>query len=67
MLEEAKRTSGPASSVILIISPGIDKLKDVEEIVSRAKRAQIRIATINYPGVLRSHSLDVLSMSTGSC
>ncbi|KAK6645164.1 hypothetical protein RUM43_001440 [Polyplax serrata] len=66
MLEEAKRTSGPASSVILIISPGTDKVNDLEDMVGRAKRAQIRIATINYPGVLRSHSLEALSLATGA-
>lgn len=64
MLDERRRTNGSASSVILVISPGIDKLHDLDDVVERSRRTQVRIATINYPGVLRSHSLDALSAAT---
>lgn len=65
MLDSAKRTNGPASSVILIISPGVEKLSSLEDMVERARKSQIKIATINYPGVLRTNSLDLLSSATG--
>lgn len=65
MLEEAKTKNGAASSVILVIAPGVERLAELEVIVERARLSKIKIATVNYPAVLRRNSLDALAEVTG--
>lgn len=65
MLEERKRRNGPASSVILVVAPGMEKSSEIDDLVERTTRTNVRIVTINYPGVLRSEPLDVLATATG--
>lgn len=65
LLERSTELRGPASSVILIVAPGT---KQDVKIIDQAKKAAssgVRIATVNYPGVLRSSPLDSIAEITG--
>lgn len=64
MLNQRTAVSGPASSVIVIIAPGINRSPQIQNIIKEATKAQIRMATINYPEVTRTHSLDILAHET---
>lgn len=58
---------GPASSVVILVSSGMESV-GVDKAIEQARTAAehgIRIATINYPGVLRQLPLDVLAKETG--
>jgi len=57
--------NGPASSVIVLVAPGVDKTSDLDDLLERARRSKIRIASVTYPGVLRNFPLDHLATSTG--
>lgn len=64
MLERQTRTHGAASSIILIIAPGMDVKTDYSSLSEAAKKQKIRIATINYPGVIHRKPLDALAKLT---
>ncbi|XP_058116874.1 calcium-activated chloride channel regulator 1-like [Anopheles ziemanni] len=63
MLNEQTRHHGPASSVILVIAPGMDI--EHESLARSARASKIRIATINYPIVEPRRPLDALAHETG--
>lgn len=65
MLEDRRLTSGPANSVIVMVAPGVERILDMEDLLERARRSHIRVATINYPSVLRSLALDSIASATG--
>jgi hypothetical protein len=66
MLQERNRIRGPASSVIVVIAPGMDYLStEMDQLLSEAVEDSVRIATINYPALLRPFSLEQLARSTG--
>lgn len=65
MLNQRNLVNGPASSVIVIIAPGMNGSPQMQSIVKEAKKANIRITTINYPEITRSTSLDMLAKETG--
>lgn len=65
MLQERHVRDGPAQSVILIVAPGMDFSTDHVGLAAAADKAYIKIATINYPGVIRRQPLDLL-VSKGS-
>lgn len=64
MLEKQTNDYGAASSVILIIAPGMDVKTDYLTLSKAAKKEKIRIATINYPGVIHRKPLDALAKPT---
>lgn len=64
MLEKQRNDYGDANSVILVIAPGMDVKTDDLTLSKNAREAQIRIATINYPGIIRRKSLDTLAQET---
>ncbi|XP_044735945.1 calcium-activated chloride channel regulator 1-like [Chrysoperla carnea] len=64
MLTDRSRVHGAASSVILVIAPGMDYTTD-SVLTSKAKASEIRISTINYPNILRQQPLDILAEETG--
>lgn len=64
MLEKQTIDYGTASSVILIIAPGMDTRTDYETIAKSARNERIKIVTINYPGVIHRRPLDALSQLT---
>ncbi|XP_053671814.1 calcium-activated chloride channel regulator 1-like [Anopheles nili] len=63
MLNEQTRHHGPASSIILVIAPGMDI--EHESLARSARASKIRIATINYPVVEPRRPLDALAHETG--
>ncbi|XP_049534679.1 calcium-activated chloride channel regulator 1-like [Anopheles darlingi] len=63
MLNEQTRHHGPASSIILVIAPGMDI--EHESLARSARASKIRIATINYPIVEPRRPLDPLAHETG--
>ncbi|XP_029714356.1 calcium-activated chloride channel regulator 1 [Aedes albopictus] len=65
MLNERTRMNGPANSIILIIAPGMEYSIDHTALSNSARTSHIRIATINYPNVIRRQPLDALALSTG--
>lgn len=64
MLEKQTNDYGAANSVILIIAPGMDVKTDYLTLSKAAKKEKIRIATINYPGVIHRKPLDALAKPT---
>lgn len=65
MLKNRVRSHGPANSVILIIAPGMEYSHEVPELAKEARNTKIKIATINYPGIIRQQMLDSISAETG--
>lgn len=64
MLEKQRHDYGDANSVILVIAPGMDVKSDYLTLGKKARNAQIRIATINYPGVIHRKPMDSLAQET---
>ena len=66
MLHERYRNRGPASSVIVVIAPGMDySSTEMDQLLNEAVEDAVRIATINYPALLRPLSLEQLAQHTG--
>lgn len=65
MLNERSRSHGPASQVILVVAPGMVLTSQLKNAAKEAGKSKIRIATVNYPGVMRTSSLDLLAEETG--
>jgi len=66
MLHERNRIRGPASSVIVVIAPGMDySSAEMDQLLIEAVEDSVRIATINYPALLRPLSLEQLAQHTG--
>lgn len=64
MLKERNDVSGIASSVIVVVAPGMDYNTDHHLLSSQANANRIRIVTINYPDVSRLQPLDILATKT---
>lgn len=64
MLEKQTTDYGAANSIILIIAPGMDVKTDYLTLSKAARAEKIRIATINYPGVIHRKPLDALAKET---
>lgn len=66
MLEERARLGGPASSVVILLAPGTDAQADLLAAAKDAAAKRIRVATVNYPGVMRGAPLDAAAVATGA-
>lgn len=66
MLDKQTKSNGIASSVILIIAPGMDAKTNYLTVVGTAKQRNTRIATINYPDVIHRNPLDILAKETSA-
>ncbi|KAF5270568.1 hypothetical protein FQR65_LT05466 [Abscondita terminalis] len=64
MLSDQSKYRSGARNVIVLIAPGMNKNTQLENLVKEAKKSKIRIATINYPEVIRSQSLNYLASET---
>lgn len=64
MLVNRSKTAGPASNVIILVAPGVNTNKELENTVKDIKKSKIRIVTINYPTMTRTSSLDFLAKET---
>ncbi|KAJ8953960.1 hypothetical protein NQ318_019203 [Aromia moschata] len=65
MLNERSRTHGPASSVIVVIAPGMNVSDDLISTLKDLKKSKIRVATVNYPDIVRPTTLSLLAQETG--
>ncbi|KAL3274718.1 hypothetical protein HHI36_016093 [Cryptolaemus montrouzieri] len=65
MLNQRNNLKGPANNIIVIISPGMDKNSQMESLLKEIKKSNIKIASINYPHIIRSNSLNILAEATG--
>lgn len=66
LLRDAAASRGPASSVILLIASGMD-MSNSDKILEQARlaaKSNVKIATINYPGVTRQLPLDKIAEET---
>nr|CAD7397190.1 unnamed protein product [Timema cristinae] len=66
MLKSRATTHGPASSVIVLIAPGMDHSLNINSVLAEASDIRARITTINYPSIVRPRSLDALAAGTGA-
>lgn len=64
MLNDRNRINGAASNVIVVIAPGMDDTTDMNKIIDDLNKAKIKIATINYPDVVRKNTLKQLADKT---
>lgn len=65
MLNDRRTIQGPANSVVLVIASGSDTTNQTFGVINEAKKNKIRIATVNYPNIIRQDSLDFLATETG--
>ncbi|XP_044252912.1 calcium-activated chloride channel regulator 4-like [Tribolium madens] len=65
MLNDQTKINGPANNVIVIIAAGIDSFEDVNKTMEKVKKSKIKIATINYPTIMRANLLNRLAEETG--
>ncbi|KAF5285903.1 hypothetical protein FQA39_LY04364 [Lamprigera yunnana] len=64
MLTDQSKYRSNARDVILLIAPGMNMNQQLENLAKEAKKSKIRIATINYPEIIRSQPLDYLASQT---
>lgn len=64
MLLDRTRTHGPASNVIVVIAPGMTLTDQIRNIAEDLKKNRIRVATINYPNIVRPNTLRFLAEET---
>lgn len=65
LLKHKAKRFGSANNLILVISPGLKCLENIEDIAKQAKESNIKIVTINYPGLgLNKFELDKLAALT---
>ncbi|XP_019760320.1 calcium-activated chloride channel regulator 4 [Dendroctonus ponderosae] len=64
MLNERTVSNGPASNVIIVIAPGMMLTDQIRNTVDDLKRNKIRVATINYPDIVRPNTLRYLAEET---
>lgn len=65
LLTARGKAAGGARNVIILIAPGINTNKEVEEAIIEIKKSKIRVVTINYPVISRISSLDFIAEATG--
>ncbi|KAJ8916134.1 hypothetical protein NQ315_004501 [Exocentrus adspersus] len=65
MLNARTKTHGPANNVIVVIAPGMNVDEHLNSTLKDLKRSKIKVASINYPDILRSNTLGLLAQETG--
>ncbi|KAG5876552.1 hypothetical protein JTB14_021458 [Gonioctena quinquepunctata] len=64
MLEERTESNGPANNVIVVIAPGMSVDDQLKETIADLKKSGIKVATINYPDIVRQNTLSLLAKET---
>lgn len=64
MLNSRTKSHGPANNIIVIIAPGMNSEDHLNSTVRDLKRSKIRVATINYPDIVRSSTMSFLAQET---
>lgn len=65
MLKEKTKSDGAANNVIVVIATGMTVDNQMKTTIDALKKFKIKVATINYPDVLRQNTLSLLSTETG--
>ncbi|XP_030763099.1 calcium-activated chloride channel regulator 1-like [Sitophilus oryzae] len=65
MLIDRTRSHGPANNVIVVIAPGMAVTDQIKNAAKELKKNKIRMATINYPEIVRPNTLRLLAEETG--
>lgn len=65
MLISRSKSHGVANNVIVVIGAGMDSSPQMDKVVGMAKKANVKIATITYPTIIRSELLNSLAERTG--
>ncbi|XP_060522647.1 calcium-activated chloride channel regulator 1-like isoform X2 [Cylas formicarius] len=65
MLNERTKTNGPANNVIVAIAPGMNLDDNLKETAKRLKANGVKVASINYPNIVRPSTLRYLADETG--
>ncbi|CAG9817922.1 unnamed protein product [Phaedon cochleariae] len=65
MLNDRTRSHGPANNIIVVIATGMTKDDSMKKTVEDLKKTSIKVATINYPNVVRTSTLNDLAIETG--
>lgn len=64
MLKTRSKNHGMASSVVLVIAPGMNMNTRISQIITEMQQLKIRVAAVNYPIIARQQSLDDLAKDT---
>ncbi|KAJ8927304.1 hypothetical protein NQ314_020254, partial [Rhamnusium bicolor] len=64
MLNDRTRTHGPASNVIVVIAPGMTLDDHLKNTLKDLKKSKIKVATVNYPDIVRPSTLNLLAEET---
>ncbi|XP_066158992.1 calcium-activated chloride channel regulator 4-like [Euwallacea fornicatus] len=64
MLLDRTRSHGPANNVIVVIAPGMTLTDQIRNIADDLRRNKVRVATINYPDMVRTNTLRYLAEET---
>lgn len=64
MFAAKDKASGAATNVIITIGSGVNNSTRLMDVLKEAREQKVRIATINYPIVLKQHPLDFLAEET---
>lgn len=64
MLNDRTKLNGPANNVIVVIAAGIETFTEVNKTMEKVKKSKIKIATINYPTIMRANLLNKLAEET---
>ncbi|CAG9830737.1 unnamed protein product [Diabrotica balteata] len=65
MLKERTKTNGAANNVIVVIATGMTVDNRMKSTINELKKYKIKVATVNYPDVLRPSTLGMLAAETG--
>ncbi|GJQ72092.1 hypothetical protein Trydic_g3189 [Trypoxylus dichotomus] len=64
MFAAKTKIAGAATHVLIMIAPGMNNNTQLMDVLNEVKKQKVRIATINYPMVLKQHPLDSLAKET---
>lgn len=65
MLKERTKTDGAANNIIVVVATGMMIDNRLKATIEELKKFKIKVATINYPDILRPNALGYLARETG--
>ncbi|KRT85172.1 hypothetical protein AMK59_1209, partial [Oryctes borbonicus] len=64
MFAAKTKVAGAATHVLIMIAPGMNNNTQLMDVLNEVKKQKVRIATINYPIILKQQPLDILAKET---
>lgn len=65
MLNDRTKRNGAANNIIVVIASGMNYDENMNNTIKLLKKSMIKVATVNYPDVIRNHSLNLIAEETG--